>query len=380
MRRSIPSSSIPSDSGSSGSTHRENEEPKPRHIPKFFRSFGHRMTLLILGILLAAGLTTVLLYYCLRHLLPEKISSEPLAVWALAFVFVVAGSLIAFLLEKRLFGPFDELIDVTDKIADGDFKVHVRESCPESTDFGALQRSVNYMVDELNGIEVFRQDFINNFAHEFKTPIVSIRGFAHELQVGDLTEEQRQQYARIIVDESDRLVNMASNILLLSKLEKQQNVSEKTTFCLDEQLRKAILALEKQWSSKEIELDLDLHEVMYEFNADILMQVWLNLFSNAFKFTPNGGTVSCTLQEADGEAVVVIRDTGMGMTEEVRRHIFEKFYQGDTSHNGSGNGIGLNIVGRILELCGGSIDVASTPGLGSAFTVHLPLSRGGGGG
>lgn len=362
-----------SGSSPSGPTRRKQEETASLRIPKIFRSFGHRMTLLILGILLAAGLTTVLLYYCLRHLLPERISSEPLAVVALAAAFIAVGALLAFLLERRLFGPFNELIDVTDKIADGNFKVHVRESCPASTDFGALQRSVNYMVDELNGIEVFRQDFINNFAHEFKTPIVSIRGFARELQLGDLTEEQRQQYTQIIMDESDRLVNMASNILLLSKLEKQQIVSEKTIICLDEQLRKAILALEKQWASKEIELDLDMHEVMYEFNADILMQVWLNLFSNAFKFTPNGGTVSCTLREENGAAVVAIRDTGVGMTEEVRQHIFEKFYQGDTSHNGAGNGIGLNIVGRILELCGGDIEVESTPGEGSCFTVRLPL-------
>lgn len=363
----------------SGSSRRENEEPGSLHIPKFFRSFGHRMTLLILGILLAAGLTTVLLYYCLRHLLPASMASEPLAVWALALTFTIAGTLLAVLLEKQLFGPFDELTEATEKIAGGDFNVRVRESCPASTDFGALQRSLNYMIDELNGTELFRQDFINNFAHEFKTPIVSIRGFAHELQVGDLTEEQRQQYIQIIADESDRLVNMASNILLLSKLENQQIVSDKTLFCLDEQLRKALLALERQWSSKEIELDLDLHEVMYEFNADILMQVWLNLFSNAFKFTPVGGTVSCTLREENGVAIVAIRDTGMGMTEEVRQHIFEKFYQGDQSHNGSGNGIGLNIVGRILELCGGSIKVDSTPGVGSTFTVLLPLSGGGGG-
>lgn len=359
---------------SDGSDRRKEKKPRTLRIPKFFRSFGHRMTLLILGILLVAGLTTVLLYYCLRHILPAAITSEPLAVWALVLAFTTAGALLAFILEKQLFGPFDELTGVTDKIAGGDFNVHVRESCPASTDFGVLQRSVNYMVDELNGIEVFRQDFINNFAHEFKTPIVSIRGFAHELQVGDLTEEQRQQYIQIIADESDRLVNMASNILLLSKLENQQIVSDKTRFFLDEQVRKALLALERQWSSKEIELDLDMHEVMYEFNADILMQVWLNLFSNAFKFTPAGGTVSCTLREENGTAVVSIRDTGEGMTEEVRKHIFEKFYQGDQSHNGSGNGIGLNIVGRILELCGGDIEVESTPGEGSCFTVRLPLS------
>lgn len=361
----------------SGSTRRENEEPRKPCSPKFLRSFSSRMTLAMLAILLAAGLTTVLLYYCLRHLLPEKFSSEPLAVWALVLAITAAGTLLVFLLSRHIFRPIDEMIRATNKIARGDFKVHVRETSAANTDFGTLQRSFNHMAEELDATEMFRQDFINNFSHEFKTPIVSIRGFAHELQVGNLTEEQKRQYIQIIVDESDRLVNMASNILLLSKLEKQQIVSDKTTFYLDEQLRRALLALEKQWSAKEIELELDLHEITYEFNEDMLLQVWLNLFSNAFKFTPNGGTVSCTLREVDGAAVVAIRDTGMGMTEEVRRHIFEKFYQGDTSHNGAGNGIGLNIVGRILELCGGNIEVESTPGEGSCFTVRLPLGASG---
>jgi signal transduction histidine kinase len=159
----------------------------------------------------------------------------------------------------------------------------------------------------------------------------------------------------------------------LSKLENQGIVTDKTEFRLDEQLRACLVVLEKQWSAKELELDLELEAVNYRFNEDILSQLWLNLFGNAIKFTPAGGTISCSLR-ADGQSVtVVISDTGIGMDEETRRHIFDKFYQGDTSHAGDGNGIGLNIVSRILYLSKGSITVESQVGVGSTFTVRLPL-------
>jgi signal transduction histidine kinase len=166
---------------------------------------------------------------------------------------------------------------------------------------------------------------------------------------------------------------MSTNILLLSKLENQGIVTDKTEFRLDEQLRACLVVLEKQWSAKELELDLELEAVNYRFNEDILSHLWLNLFGNAIKFTPAGGTISCSLR-ADGQSVtVVISDTGIGMDEETRHHIFDKFYQGDTSHAGDGNGIGLNIVSRILYLSKGSITVESQVGVGSTFTVRLPL-------
>jgi signal transduction histidine kinase len=237
-----------------------------------------------------------------------------------------------------------------------------------------LQRSFNHMARELDGIEMFRKDFINNFSHEFKTPIVSIRGFAHQLQAGGLTPEEEREYIRIIAAESDRLAKMATNILLLSKLENQAIVTDRTELWLDEQLRTCLVVLEKQWGPKEIELNIDLDAVKYCFNEDMLSQLWLNLFSNAIKFTPRGGCISCSLK-ADGEAVtVVISDNGIGMDEDTRAHIFDKFYQGDTSHAGDGNGIGLTIVSRILVLCKGKIRVESEPRAGSSFTVTLPVT------
>ena len=167
---------------------------------------------------------------------------------------------------------------------------------------------------------------------------------------------------------------MATNILLLSKLENQAIVTEQTEFWLDEQLRTCLVLLEKQWGPKNIELNIELEEVKYQFNEDMLSHVWLNLFNNAIKFTPEGGTVSCSLRSEPDQIIVEISDTGIGMTDETRCHIFDKFFQGDTSHTGDGNGIGLTIVSRILFLCKGSIDVRSKPGQGSTFTVTLPVT------
>ena len=176
----------------------------------------------------------------------------------------------------------------------------------------------------------------------------------------------------IIVSESERLATMSQNVLLLTKLEHQSIVSEKTEFYLDEQIRKSILLLEKEWSEKELELDLDLDEIQYVFNEEMLSHVWINLLSNAVKFTPKGGKITCSLKQKDGNVIFKIKDNGPGMSEEVKSRIFEKFYQGDASHSHAGNGIGLNIVQRIIYLAGGMITVESEPQKGSTFTVTLP--------
>lgn len=300
---------------------------QPRRY-RYVRSFSNRIILLLSSIMVAASLLTILLYWLLYPILPSEMYAPILAV-ALSLAFcLLAGCLLSVILSKKIYRPFEQLIRATEKIAQGDFKVRLAETADPGSDLGALQRSFNHMASELDSTEIFRNDFINNFSHEFKTPIVSIRGFARLLQEGNLTAEQHDKYVNIIAAESDRLANMATNILLLSKLENQKIVTDRTRFYLDEQLRHAILTLEKQWSSRNIELDIDLDEVMYEFNEDMLLQVWLNLFGNAFKFTPDGGTVFCTLRQEKNEAVVRIRDTGCGMSDAVITRIFEKFYQG----------------------------------------------------
>ena len=339
------------------------------------KSFRVELTLIIFCLMFLTSVFTVLVYIPLRAMIPALRILDSLASSASTLIAcTIIGTGAAAIFTKWILSPLNEMIEATERISKGDFKVHIQESFDEKSDFGMLQRSFNHMARELDGIEMFRKDFINNFSHEFKTPIVSIQGFAHQLQAGGLTPEEEREYIRIIAAESDRLAKMATNILLLSKLENQAIVTEQTEFWLDEQLRTCLVLLEKQWGPKNIELNIELEEVKYQFNEDMLSHVWLNLFNNAIKFTPEGGTVSCSLRSKSDQIIVEISDTGIGMTEETRCHIFDKFFQGDTSHTGDGNGIGLTIVSRILFLCKGSIDVRSKPGQGSTFTVTLPAT------
>ena len=339
------------------------------------KSFRVELIVIIFLLMLLTSGFTVGVYAILQAVFPAIQKFDTVASSASSLIAcTIIGTGAAAILTKWLLIPLKEMIDATERIAKGDFKVHIHESFDKDSDFGILQRSFNHMAGELDGIEMFRNDFINNFSHEFKTPIVSIQGFAHQLRAGGLTPEEEREYIRIIAEESDRLAKMATDILLLSKLENQAIVTEKTEFYLDEQIRTCILLLEKEWSAKDVELNIDLDEVRYHFNETMLSHVWVNLLSNAIKFTPPRGTVTCTLRVSDTDVVFTLSDTGCGMDEITQKHIFEKFYQGDTSHASDGNGIGLTVVGRILVLCDGSIRVESRLGLGSTFTVTLPVT------
>ena len=268
--------------------------------------------------------------------------------------------------------PMNDLVHAMHAVSQGDFSVRVdAEDVPG--DMGELANSFNDMATELGGLEMFRKDFINNFSHEFKTPIVSIRGFAKQLERDDLTEQQRREYLEIIVSESDRLANMASNVLLLSKLENQTIVTDRADYALDEQLRRCVLLLENQWTEKNLEPDVELEEVTYRGNEEMMNHVWVNLLSNAIKFSPEGAPLGVRLAQRGNEAVCSVRDAGPGMDEATRRRVFEKFYQGDSAHATEGNGLGLSLVKRIVDLCGGSVEVLSAPGQGTEFTVRLPL-------
>ncbi len=345
-----------------------------RHPPFRLRSVRNELILVVFLIMTVTSALTVPFYLFLSLLFPPIMSYSVQSLIAALCACILLGTLLSVAVSRSIYQPFNDMIDATQKIAKGDFKVQIPETFDEKSDFGKLQRSFNHMAEELDSIELFRNDFINNFSHEFKTPIVSVRGFARQLQAGGLSEEEQREYIDIIASESDRLAKMATNVLLLSKLENQQIVTDQTAFDLDEQIRRCLLLLEKQWSAKDIDLDIDLDAVPYYFNEDMLSQVWINLLGNAVKFTPAGGTVRCTLRKTNADVVVTIEDTGEGMPPEVVEHIFEKFYQGDKSHAAEGNGIGLTIVGRILVLCGGQIHVDSIPGEGSTFTVTLPLT------
>ena len=314
-----------------------------------------------------SGLITAVIFLILSQFSFSDylINNRILLISAICLSCIAIGTGISFAMIKIWIGRITRISQAMRSIAKGNFKkrVPVKDETEVITEIGDLERSFNQMAADLESIEMFRNDFINNFSHEFKTPIVSIRGFARQLQSGNLSEEQKKEYIDIIVTESERLATMSQNILLLTKLENQQIVAEKTEFYLDEQIRNCILLLEKSWSEKDIELDLDLDEIKYTFNEEMLSHVWINLISNAIKFTPKGGKITFRLKSGENGKIFEIEDTGDGMSDAVKARIFEKFYQGDSSHATKGNGIGLNIVQRILTLAGGF------------FLLHFPGSR-----
>lgn len=335
-----------------------------------------RFTFTVCVMFAASGILTGIIFTVLSFFQPfgRLMDDKILLIAALCLSCVAIGTGLSFATMRIWVGRITRISQAMRDIAKGNFKKRVpeKDEAEAITEIGDLERSFNQMASDLEGIEMFRNDFINNFSHEFKTPIVSIRGFARQLQSGHLSAEQNKEYIDIIVSESERLATMSQNILLLTKLENQSIVTEKSEFYLDEQIRNCILLLEKSWSEKDIELDIDLDEVKYVFNEEMLSHVWINLLSNAIKFTPVDGKITCRLKKIGNCTIFEIKDSGEGMTENVKSRIFEKFYQGDSSHATKGNGIGLNIVQRIVTLAGGSVYVESEPHKGSKFSVVLP--------
>ncbi|MBR6603492.1 MAG: HAMP domain-containing histidine kinase [Clostridia bacterium] len=333
---------------------------------------GMLFLLLIVSIsaLIMAG---VLLLLILFGAIPASIMARAWVTPIIVCAGCILGALLASFLMRFYIRPLDDIVAATKRISEGDFSVRVDRKT-HVFEIGLLVDNFNSMAKELEGTEMFRSDFINNFSHEFKTPIVSIRGFAKQLQSEDLTDEEKKKYAEIIASESERLSNMATNVLLLSKLENQQLVGEKKPYSLDEQLRDCILLFEKDWEQKNIEMDVELDEIEYNGNEELMSHIWINLIGNAVKYTGDGGRIEIHACIREGNAVVSVSDNGIGMNGDVLEKIFDKFYQGDKSHSERGNGLGLSLVKRIMELCEGSIKVESELSRGTKFTVLLPLS------
>ncbi len=281
------------------------------------------------------------------------------------------SAVIMFFAGKSVTEPILEIRDATQRVAKGDFDVQV-EIDTKNTDIAQLSRSFNSMVKELKSNEVLKKDFVSNVSHEFKTPLATISGFAKLLEDGNLSEEETVEYASIIKKECDRLTVLCSNVLRLSRIENQKITTNKAIFRLDEQIRDAIVLFEPLWDAKELILDVDLDEAEYYGDEELLQQVWINLVQNAIKFTPEKGTITVYLRKNDNGITVNVADTGIGMSEEVMKHIFEKFYQAEASRSNKGNGLGLALVKEIVELSGGRVNVTSEVGKGSNFTVILP--------
>ena len=269
--------------------------------------------------------------------------------------------------------PTKIITEATEKITSGDFSVRIPPMQSSGLEgFNQIATAINQMAEELGSVETLRTDFIANVSHEMKTPLAVMHNYGTLLQAPDLSEEKRIEYAKGVTDGSRRLADMMTNILKLNRLENQQIYPQVTEFDLGEQLCECLLQYENVWEKAEIEIETDIAEnVRVKADAELLSHVWNNLFSNAFKFTPTGGTVSVTLTATEDHAIVKVTDTGCGMTHEVGMHIFEKFYQGDTSHSVQGNGLGLALVKRVIDIMQGEIGVESTVGKGSAFTVKI---------
>ncbi|GAA0219795.1 HAMP domain-containing sensor histidine kinase [Metaclostridioides mangenotii] len=282
---------------------------------------------------------------------------------------IIIATVISGVISKRVLSPVRALSRATEEVAKGDFSVRV--DIPKDYEFGFLTENFNKMVHELSSIETLRNDFVSNVSHEIKTPLASIQGFAKLLQDNNFSEEEKKEFTDIIISESTRLSKLTSNILKLSKIENQEINTKKVEFSLDEQIRCAILIMEQEWSRKNINLDIELEEVNIVENEDLLQQVWINLIGNAIKFTEDGGYVSIKLEDYKDKIEVEISDSGIGMTEDIQRHMFDKFYQGDRSHLSEGNGLGLSLAKRIIDICGGKIYIKSELGVGTTFTIEL---------
>lgn len=348
---------------------------------KLKNSLAFRLFISVTFIMLCANVITGAWYFMVSMrvgFVPEmlfRFFNSPLQFLFLSLILAV---ILSALLLRMMVRPIRKLVDATKKVAKGDFSVRV-ESEEADDEVAELMGSFNNMTRELGNNELFKKDFINSFSHEFKTPIVSIRGFAKQLQRDDLTEEQKREYVDIIARESERLANMSSNVLLLTRLENQEIMPDLTVFSLDEQLRQAILLLEKQWSDKDMELDLDLPDLRIRGNEEMLTHVWINIIGNAIKFSEIGGTLTVSCHLVGDRVQVQVADNGVGMDENTQARIFDKFYQGENSgsaqpsHSVEGNGLGLSLVKRIVELSRGKISVESKLGEGSTFTVELPV-------
>ena len=294
----------------------------------------------------------------------------------MSLISLVIGAVITFFGSRIPLKPVNELINKMNRLAAGDFKTRLKfgETMSSHPAVKELTTSFNTMAEELENIEMLRNDFINSFSHEFKTPIVSITGLANLIESGNLTDEDRVKYARAIREESMRLSSMASNVLNLTKVENQTILTDVSCFNLSEQIRSAVLLLEEKWSDKNIDLQLDFDEWMIEANEEMLKQVWINLIDNAVKFVPRCGTVALDVLEKSENLGIKISNTGSEIPHDKQEKIFNKFYQADESHATQGNGIGLAIVKRVVALHNGSVGVTSQNGM-TTFTVTLPKKQ-----
>lgn len=270
--------------------------------------------------------------------------------------------------------PVKRIVQAAEKMIEGDFSVRIQPigGLSPNDAFGEIIVCLNKMAEELSGVETLRTDFVANVSHEIKTPLTVIQNYASLLSQPELPEDKRKEYARATIETTRRLTELISNILKLNKLENQQIFPQTESYELGEQLCECLLGFEEVWEKKNLNIQSDIDDgIFVKADRDMMSLVWNNLFSNAMKFTEPGGTVALSLKAEDGSAVATVTDFGCGISKEAGKHIFDKFYQGDTSHTSQGNGLGLALVKRIVDITGCEISVSSEVGKGSSFTIKM---------
>ena len=340
---------------------------KQRNCGKNRFSLRTRLTLLVsaelvLCVLIALGLATLVQGFI-------NTDSPLVLMMALLVVSLVIGFLVTSLLSKLFFDPIKRLRKAMEQVAEGDFSVRL-EDRSSSREIMEIYSGFNLMAKELGATEILQTDFVSNVSHEFKTPINAIEGYTTLLQSDNLDEEQKQYVEKILFN-TRRLSSLVGSILLLSKIENQSIQTNRTRYRLDEQIRQSIVALEPAWEKKEIEFDVDMDRVEYVGDESMMRHVWDNLIGNAIKFDPPCGMVRIRLSQTGEKITFTIEDCGPGLTEEAKKHLFDKFYQADSSHKEEGNGLGLALVKRILAISGGEINAENLDGGGCRFTVIL---------
>lgn len=337
----------------------------------------YRRTIAVVFVMFA--LTFVLFIFIIfllarTNLFGEEIISENTGLIVVACIvsLLLLAQVITIFWGRRINRPVEIISNAVNRVAQGDFNVKI-DSSKFKNEMKDLANDLNKMITELNSIEVMRSDFVSNVSHEFRAPLSAIQGYVTLLSNSELTDEQRNEYFSRLSESTRQLTGLVDNVLKLSRLESQNIISETKVFSLDEQLRQAVIMFEQQWSQKNIWLNLELPECEYNGNEEMLNQMWLNLIGNAIKFTDENGEIGVSLDDSSKDCVeVTISDNGVGMTDEVKKHIFEKFYQADTSRKAEGNGLGLALVKTVADLTNATITVESELGRGSKFTVKLP--------
>jgi len=342
------------------------EERKTKRIEKV--SLRTRLTLFV-GFEM---LVSIIIAFVVSHILNRFVPFFAFIPFIVKIVFfsLLIGIFATAFLSKYFFDPIRELREAMQKVADGDLGVKINTDST-SEEIKEVFAGFNMMTSALSATEILQTDFVSNVSHEIKTPISAIEGYTTLLQNCDTLDDMQREYTDKILFNTKRLSVLVGNVLLLSKLENQSIKPVKNTYSLDEQIRLSILALEPLWEEKEIEFDIEMEDIRFCGNENLMYHVWENLIGNAIKFNPHGGLVKIRLFVKDESIVFTVKDIGPGISENDKSRIFDKFYQGDSSHKSEGNGLGLALVKKILALNGGTVFVENVLSGGCKFTVLL---------